>query len=156
VLYVSRDRPRAALASVCSAWFLASATILIAADAAAGLFSAKDAALALRSAAGGSAAGREGVPAEIPIFSVQSYQQSLPFYLRRPVTLVDYRDEFDFGLKEDPLRGIATLREFAAAWLPLRRGFAVMPPGTQQRLSALGVPMREIARLPDRVIISRR
>jgi hypothetical protein len=72
------------------------------------------------------------------------------------VVLVDYRDEFDLGLTEDPERGIATLQQFAEVWLPLRRGFAVMPPGTRDKLSALGLPMREIAHFPDRVIISRR
>jgi 4-amino-4-deoxy-L-arabinose transferase-like glycosyltransferase len=152
----SRGRQRAAVLSLCAAWFLASAAILIGADAAQALFSAKDEALALQSVTADSAAGREGVPADVAVFSVQSYQQSLPFYLRRAVVLVDYRDEFDFGLTQDPRRGIATLRQFAEAWLPLRRGFAVMAPGTQRRLAALGLPMREVARFPQRVIISRR
>jgi 4-amino-4-deoxy-L-arabinose transferase-like glycosyltransferase len=144
-----RSRTRAALAALSVAWFAASATILVAADAAQSLFSAKDAALVLR---------RQGAAADpaVPVFAVQSYDQSLPFYLQRPVTLVDYRDEFDFGLTFDPQRGIATLRLFAQAWLPLSRGFAVMPPGTRDRLSASGVPMREIASLPERVIVSRR
>jgi Aminoarabinose transferase C-terminal domain len=70
--------------------------------------------------------------------------------------LVDYRDEFDLGLSEDPARGIATLRQFADVWQPLRTGFAVMTPGVRDKLRALGLPMREIARFPDRVIISRR
>jgi 4-amino-4-deoxy-L-arabinose transferase-like glycosyltransferase len=147
---VLRGRPRAALASTCVSWFLASATILVGANAAQALFSAKDIALALRLQ--GVAAGSAGVP----IFAVQSYQQSLVFYLRRPVVLVDYRDEFDLGLTQDPQRGIATLRQFAEVWLPLRRGFAIMPPSTRDRLSALGVPVHEIARFPDRVIVSRR
>jgi hypothetical protein len=146
---VRRSRPCAALAALSAAWFAASATILVAADAAQSLFSAKDVALALR---------RQGAPGgiAIPLFAVQSYDQSLPFYLRRPLTLVDYRDEFDFGLTQDPERGIATLRQFAQVWLPLRNGFAVMPPGTRDRLSASGVPMREIASFPERVIVSRR
>ena len=96
------------------------------------------------------------MPADVPVFAVQSYQQSLPFYLRRPVVLVDYRDEFDLGLTQDPQRGIATLQQFADVWRPLRRGFAVLPPDTRDKLSVLGLPMREIARFPDRVIISRR
>jgi 4-amino-4-deoxy-L-arabinose transferase-like glycosyltransferase len=146
---VLRSRARAALAALSVAWFAASATILVAADAAQSLFSAKDAALVLRRQ------GAAGDPA-VPVFAVQSYDQSLPFYLQRPVTLVDYRDEFDFGLTSDPQRGIATLRQFAQAWLPLSRGFAVMPPGTRDRLSVSGMPMREIASLPERVIVSRR
>jgi 4-amino-4-deoxy-L-arabinose transferase-like glycosyltransferase len=147
---VLRGRPRAALAGLCISWFLASGTILVAANAAQSLFSAKDIALALRLRTAASGA------VDVPIFAVQSYQQSLIFYLQRPVVLVDYRDEFDLGLTQDPSRGIATLRQFADAWQPLSDGFAVMPPGTRDRLSVLGVPMREIARFPDRVIMSRR
>jgi 4-amino-4-deoxy-L-arabinose transferase-like glycosyltransferase len=155
-------RPRAALASLSIAWFLASATVLVAANAAQSLFSAKDMALAVRreAAAAGIAgaagtAGVAGVPAGVPIFAVQSYQQSLLFYLRRPVILVDYRDEFDFGLTQDPQRGIPTLQQFAQAWLPLERGFAIMPPATLDKLTALRVPMREIERFPDRVLVRR-
>jgi 4-amino-4-deoxy-L-arabinose transferase-like glycosyltransferase len=149
-----RGRPRMALTALSVAWFLSAGSILLAADAAQALFSAKDVALALRRQAARDGDG--GVPVEVPIFAVQSYQQSLPFYLRRPVVLVDYRDEFDLGLTQEPQRGIATLRQFADLWLPLRRGFAVMPPGTRDKLSAWGLPMREIARFPDRVIVSRR
>jgi hypothetical protein len=127
---VRRGRPLAALAALCGSWFLASATILVAANSAQSLFSAKDIALALRLHEGMD--GAQGAP----IYSVQSYQQSLPFYLRRPVVLVDYRDEFDFGLSQDPQLGVATLDQFARGWLPLRAGWAVMPPKTRDRLRA--------------------
>jgi 4-amino-4-deoxy-L-arabinose transferase-like glycosyltransferase len=149
-----RGRPGMALSALSAAWFLSAGSILVAGDAAQALFSAKNVALALRRQAAPEGSG--GVPADVPLFAVQSYQQSLPFYLRRPVVLVDYRDEFDLGLTQDPERGIATLQQFADAWLPLRSGFAVLPTGTRDKLSALGLPMREIARFPDRVIISRR
>jgi 4-amino-4-deoxy-L-arabinose transferase-like glycosyltransferase len=156
VCFVSarRSRPRMALGALSVAWFLSTGSILVAADTAQALFSAKDLALALRREAARDGSG--GIPADIPLFAVQSYQQSLPFYLRRPVVLVDYRDEFDLGLTEDPQRGIATLEQFAGVWRSLRSGFAVMPPGTRDKLSALGLPVREIARFPDRVIVSRR
>jgi 4-amino-4-deoxy-L-arabinose transferase-like glycosyltransferase len=155
---VLRGRPLVALAALSSTWFLGSATLLIAANAAQALFSAKDVALALRRAAASAepAGGPTGIPSGVPIFAVQSYQQSLVFYLQRPVVLVDYRDEFDLGLTQDPRRGIATLRQFADVWQPLNEGFAVLPPISRDRLSALGVPMREFARFPDRVIVSRR
>jgi 4-amino-4-deoxy-L-arabinose transferase-like glycosyltransferase len=145
-LCVLCGRSLAALTGLCGSWFLASGTILVAATPAAALFSAKDAATALQ---------RQAAPSD-PIFAVQSYRQSLAFYLRRPVTLVDYRDEFDLGLTQNPERGIATLQQFATAWLGLDGGFAVMQPRTRERLAALGLPMREIARFPDEVIVSRR
>jgi 4-amino-4-deoxy-L-arabinose transferase-like glycosyltransferase len=159
---VWRRRPLAALAGLCTAWFLATATILVAADAAQSMYSGKDLALALkREAAAGEHAGDFTVMTAaaligVPIYAVQTYQQSWPFYLQRPVVLVGYRDEFDFGLTQEPERGIATLQQFAAAWRPLSRGFAIMRPSTRDQLSAAGVPMREIARFPERVIISRR
>jgi 4-amino-4-deoxy-L-arabinose transferase-like glycosyltransferase len=149
--YALQGRLRAALAALSAAWFLASGSILVAADDAQSFFSAKDVALVLQSAA-----DREGNPAHVPIFSVHSYEQSLPFYLRRPVVLVDYRGELDFGLTHYPQRGIPTLGQFAGVWLPLTEGFAVMPPNTRDQLAGLGVPMREIARFPELVIISRR
>ena len=149
-----KGRPLAALAGLCGSWFLASGTILIAAIPAQSLFSAKDVAQVLRQQAAAYSPG--GVPTGVPIYAVQSYQQSLAFYLRRPMILVDYRDEFDLGLTEDPRRGIATLGQFADAWRLTGQGFAVMPPRTWGRLSSLGLPMREIARLQDRVIVSRR
>jgi hypothetical protein len=147
---VLRGRPLAALASLCVSWFLASGTILVAGNAAQTRFSAKEVARALRLQAGAAGVAR------VPIFAVQSYQQSLVFYLQRPVILVDYRDEFDLGLTQNPDRGIATLRQFAEVWLHLSQGFAVMPPSARDRLSALGVPIHEIAHFPDRVILSRR
>jgi 4-amino-4-deoxy-L-arabinose transferase-like glycosyltransferase len=149
-LCVLQARPGAALAAVCAAWFFATATILVAANDAQGLFSAKDEALALRREA-----RSEGM-ADVPVFSVQSYRQSLPFYLQRPVVLVDYRDEFDFGLTQDPQRGIATLAQFADVWRSLKRGLAVMPPSTRDRLAALELPMREVAQFPEQVMVSRR
>ena len=149
-VFAVRGRPLAALSALSGSWFLGSAAILVAGNAAQSLFSAKDVALALRHAAAASD------PTGIPVFAVQSYQQSLAFYLQRPVVLVDYRDEFDLGLRQDPTRGIATLGQFADVWLPLAQGFAVLPPRSRDRLSDMGVPMREIARFPERVIISRR
>ena len=85
-----------------------------------------------------------------PIFAVQAYQQSLPFYLQRPVVLVDYRDEFDLGLTRDPHRGIATLRS-SACMAGCEPRHAVMPPDTRDRLSALGCRCAKLRafRTPD-------
>jgi 4-amino-4-deoxy-L-arabinose transferase-like glycosyltransferase len=158
--FAVRGRPLAALAALSGAWFLGSACILVAGNAAQSLYSAKDIALAVRHAAATADAADgtsgAGIPPDVPVFAVQSYQQSLIFYLQRPVVLVDYRDEFDLGLTLDPQRGIATLQQFTEVWRPLAQGFAVLPPRSRERLSGLELPMREVARFPDRVVISRR
>ena len=36
------------------------------------------------------------------VYSVGYYDQTIPFYLGRTVTLVDYWDEFSPGLKREP------------------------------------------------------
>ena len=141
-----RDRATAALAAQCAGWILAAVTILVAARAAEDLYSGRDLGLALRAAA----------PSSAPVFSVRCYGQSLTFYSRRLSVLVDYRDEFDLGLRQNPSRGIAGLGEFSARWRALDSGFAVMPFATRDELLAAGLPMRELARSPDRVLVSRR
>jgi aerobic-type carbon monoxide dehydrogenase small subunit (CoxS/CutS family) len=50
------------------------------------------------------------------IYSVGIYEQSLTFYLQRPVVLVDYRDEFDFGLGQEPQLGLPTVAAFVRQW----------------------------------------
>jgi hypothetical protein len=144
-----RRRPRAALAALCAGWLWTWSSILIGADRAASFFSAKDIALLLLAQPGGAGPG-------VPVYSVQSYEQSLPFYLGRTVVLVDYRDELDFGLRADPGRGIGSVAKFAGVWQRIDRGFAIMPLDTRTRLAALGVPMREIGRFADLVVVSRR
>lgn len=153
LLLVLRRRMRIALACLCVGWFLASVTILLAADSASQFFSAKDIALVLRAQTPERAPGLE----HAPVYSVQTYQQSLPFYLKHTIVLVDYRDELDFGLTQDPAAGIANLEEFSQRWLSLSEGFAVMPTYTLDRLTARGLPMREVARFHRRLIlVSRR
>lgn len=61
-------------------------------------------------------------------------------------------------LAERPLfdrRGIATLGQFARVWQSSSRGFAVMRQDTRDRLAGRAVPMREIGRFPDRLLMSR-
>ena len=50
------------------------------------------------------------------VYSVGIYEQSLTFYLRQPVTLVDYRDEFDFGLRQEPGLTLSSIDAFARRW----------------------------------------
>src|SRR6185295_15824993 len=43
---------------------------------------------------------------DVPMFSVRTYDQSLPFYLRRTMTLVDEKGELTFGLEFEPHKGM--------------------------------------------------
>lgn len=89
------------------------------------------------------------------LYSVEMYEQTLPFYLQRTMTLVNQRDELDFGLRAEPDKGIATIEAFSKIWRDSNSAIAVMPPTTFQKLSAMGLPFHVI--LSDRrfVVASR-
>ena len=87
------------------------------------------------------------------IFSVHYYEQSLPFYLGRTVTLVDYVDEFETGLKSEPGLAIARLGDFPAAWQRPGDALAIMHPETYRSLRGSGLPMEVLHEDPRRVVV---
>jgi 4-amino-4-deoxy-L-arabinose transferase-like glycosyltransferase len=91
------------------------------------------------------------------VFSVGTYEQSMTFYLGRTVTLVDYTDEFSFGLKQQPELAIPTLPEFVNVWTrdarAGRRDVAIIRADLVDQLTQQGVPMRVLARDARRTII---
>lgn len=93
---------------------------------------------------------------DAPFYSVWMYDQTLPFYLKRPVTLVQYVDELALGLEAEPWKGIARAEDWQTHWQTLDRGYAMMDVNNYQRLQQAGLPMRLLARDPRRVIVSRR
>ena len=80
-----------------------------------------------------------------PVYTIGMYPQSLPFYLGRTVTLVNYRGELGFGLEREPAKGIRDLRDFVVRWNVEPGAVAVMHAATRQALAADGVPMSVIA-----------
>ena len=93
--------------------------------------------------------------AETPFYSVRTYEHTLPFYIKRTVTLVDYGDEFDFGLKQQPELEIPTMEEFEARWRNDRKALAIMGPDVYLELTGRGLPMRLLAADARRVIVSK-
>jgi 4-amino-4-deoxy-L-arabinose transferase-like glycosyltransferase len=96
------------------------------------------------------------IPPGAAIYSVGTYDQTVPFYLRRTVKLVAYRGEFDFGLRRDPAAEIADLGDFAAEWRAASDGYAIMERNMFDDLRTRGLPMREVARDVRRVLVARR
>jgi len=92
------------------------------------------------------------------IYSVGTYEQSLTFYLRRTVTLVDYTDEFAFGLQQQPELAIPTVAEFAAQWTRDAaagvRDVAIIRADIYNDLKQKGVPMRVVAADSRRTVIA--
>jgi len=93
--------------------------------------------------------------ADAPFYQVEMYDQTLPFYLGRTTRLVAYRDELSLGIDAEPAKQIPTTEAWIAEWRGLARGYAVLGPELHERLTADGVPMRELARDSRRVVVSR-
>ncbi len=94
--------------------------------------------------------------ADAPFYHVHMYDQTVPFYLRRPTTFVGFRDEFALGQDAEPEKAYATEQAWIPVWEGLARGYAMMPSADFQRLSAQGLPMRLLARDTRRAVVSRR
>ena len=88
------------------------------------------------------------------LYSVGFYEQSLPFYLGRTMTLVAFRGELDYGLRLEPHKGIPGAA-FSEAWLKETDAIAIMKKETYVELGAAGLPMRLIAEDTTRVAVRR-
>jgi hypothetical protein len=93
------------------------------------------------------------VKPESRLYSVDYYEQSVPFYLRRTLTLVDYVDEFETGLAAEPGKSIAHLADFPPEWLRPGDAVAIMHPDTFQALRTSGLPMQVLHEDPRRVLV---
>jgi hypothetical protein len=100
---------------------------------------------------------RELTPAT-KIYSVGIYEQSLTFYLRRPVILVDYWDEFTFGLKQEPQLSIPTLGAFNEQWArEAKQGvhaLAIIRADIAKTMQQQGLPVRIVAQDARRTVIA--
>jgi 4-amino-4-deoxy-L-arabinose transferase-like glycosyltransferase len=91
-----------------------------------------------------------------PFFQIRMYDQTLPFYLERTTTLVEYRDELGPGLDAEPQLGIAREVDWIPRWRALAQGYAMMAPDTHTALVAAGVPMRTVVADTRRMVVARR
>ena len=109
---------------------------------------------------------RAGIALVVPIaaeleattgfYSVRRLDHTLPFYLQRTMTMVEYPDELAFGTRQEPDKWIPTLERFIEIWTHGPRALAVMAPGTFSELEQRRVPMVEVTRDPSRVVVVNR
>lgn len=89
---------------------------------------------------------------QVPVYSIGDYQQTLPVYLRRNMTLVAYQGELRFGIHHarHSLQGryIPTLREFVAQWHHLHQALGFAPRTLLPHLDALGLHYRIVGETP--------
>ncbi len=107
----------------------------------------------LKSSAGIVKALAPQIDAQTPVFSVRSYEQTMPFYLGRSTVLVDYVDEFAFGETHEATRWIPTLAEFTTRWQREPRAAAYMGPDTFAELQRMKLPMRVVFEDSRRIVV---
>lgn len=95
---------------------------------------------------------------DTPIYAVDIYEQALPFYLRHKLTLVEYADEMEFGVKQEPQLWLPTRAAFIDRWnadhAKGKKDLAILQPDIYPELQKLGLPMRIIAQDPRRIIVT--
>ncbi len=91
----------------------------------------------------------------VPFYSVDVFDHTLPFYLGRTLTMVEYKGELAPGVASEPAKFVPSIAEFERLWRDLPRGYAVMRPEMHRRLAARGVAMKEVARDLRLVVVSR-
>ncbi len=95
---------------------------------------------------------------DTPIYSVGLYEQCLPFYLGRTLTLVGFPDELAFGLEQQPELWIAKQSDFIQQWrdgnLKGKPAIAILRTEAYKELQEQKVPMRIIAQDAKRIIVS--
>ncbi|MBI5659158.1 MAG: glycosyltransferase family 39 protein [Nitrosomonadales bacterium] len=96
---------------------------------------------------------RPYVKADVPIYSVGNYEQTLPFYLKRTFTLVQYQDEMAFGIMQEPHRWIPDIAGFAQVWQALPAAMAIMQPPMYPQLRQQGLAMKVIYEDTQNIVV---
>jgi 4-amino-4-deoxy-L-arabinose transferase-like glycosyltransferase len=108
------------------------------------------------SAASTLAALPERPPSDAPVFAVERYDHTLPWSLRRTVTMVGYRDELGVAIDWEPQKFVPDLAAFAQRWRAAPRAWAFVAPDDVERLQReLGVEMQVMARGPTYAIVKK-
>ena len=90
------------------------------------------------------------------MYAVGSYDHTLPWNLRRPVTMVGYRDELGVAIDWEPQKFVPDLAAFAQRWRAEPRAWAFVSANEVEQLRReLGVEMEVLARGPHYAIVKK-
>jgi hypothetical protein len=92
---------------------------------------------------------------DLPFYSVDLFDQTVPFYLGRIVTLVKEKGEVDWGIAVAPQNFIEDIATFAQRWRDGGDAYAIMRTATYEWLRQTGLPMRFVASDGRRVVVRR-
>lgn len=93
------------------------------------------------------------IPEKTNFYSVRILDHTVPFYLGRTMIMVEFPDELEFGVTQEPQLWLPTLDAFIQRWKEDQTAYALMVPEQYVALQKLNVPMQEIGRDSRRVIV---
>jgi 4-amino-4-deoxy-L-arabinose transferase-like glycosyltransferase len=96
---------------------------------------------------------KAGIPEKANFYSVRILDHTVPFYLSRTMTMVEFPDELEFGVKQEPALWLPTLNAFIERWKEDQTAYALMVPEQYIELQKLNLPMQEVGRDSRRVIV---
>jgi len=91
----------------------------------------------------------------VPFYSVEMYEQTLPFYLKRTFTQVEFKDELAFGIDQQPERWLPDLPHFAEAWKKDKEAMAIIPVEFYKQVQDFKLDMKEIYRDHQYIVVTK-
>lgn len=96
---------------------------------------------------------KASIPDKVNFYSVRLLDHTVPFYLGRTMIMVEFPDELEFGVNQEPDLWLPTLDAFIARWKEDQTAYALMVPEQFDALKAQNFPMQEVDRDSRRVIV---
>jgi 4-amino-4-deoxy-L-arabinose transferase-like glycosyltransferase len=98
---------------------------------------------------------RAQVKPDVPFYSVEMYEQTLPFYLKRTFTQVEFKDELEFGMGQEKNLWLPDLPHFAEAWKKDKEALAIVPVSYYKLVQDLKLDMTEIYRDHQYIVVKK-
>ena len=96
---------------------------------------------------------KASIPKNANIYSVRILDHTVPFYLGRTMVMVEFPDELEFGVNQEPDLWLPSLDAFKVRWNEDQSAYALMVPEQYLELQKTGLPMQELGRDSRRVIV---
>ena len=152
---VRRQRLAEALVCLAALSLLAGTLVMLGVQRLSEKYSSADLVQQLRHSAASQSGDKTGDPFDPaqPFYAVAGFDQTLPYYLGRAVTLVEQMDEMAFGAQQEPAKVIRERDAFLQRWAP--GDFALVREQDWPALQRAGMQGRVLAQGGGRLIVQR-
>ncbi len=92
----------------------------------------------------------------VNIYAINLFDYSLPYYLKRKVTVVGFKGNMEFGIGREPESWIPGELEFTPLWLEKKQAIAILSQHTYSAWKKHKMPMKILYQDPRRVVVSKK